>query len=85
MQYLKRATKFSLLYKWLNANRPVACKQWNVSEELIARDVTGGCSGCQQKCIAVNGNAAMMEFKTPTTHKLYRIFLFSEFNEKLEK
>ena len=25
----------------------------------------------------------MMEFKTATTHKLYRIFLFSEINENL--
>ena len=40
--------KQDLGYPMSVKNSPVACKQKNFNENIIVRDVTAGCSGCQR-------------------------------------
>ena len=66
---------------------PVPIGQLHVSngisiEKLIVRDVTTGYSGCQAKCIAVNGYARQTVLKIHAVRELYRTVQFSEMVSK---
>ena len=50
-----------------SCNRPLSCKRNILMKFIIKRDVTAGGSG---KCISVNGNLPIVQFKIPTAPQL---------------
>ena len=58
-------------------NRPVACKDLGMQLEIIARDVTTGCSGCLHSYIEFNGSK-MKCFKLPAVSSVYSIVYINE-------
>ena len=58
--------------------RPVACKDIGMQLEIIACDVTAGCSGCLHKYIEFNGGKTTKCFKIPTTYSVYGIIYINE-------
>ena len=62
-------------------NTPLACRQWNVNETLIERDVTTGCSSWVLACIVLYGlygEVANTGFIGVLLLMLYHIFYFSD-------
>ena len=60
------------------ANSPFACKDLGMQLEIIARDVTTGCSGCLYKYIEFNGNKTTKFFKLPAVRSVYSIDYINE-------
>ena len=59
-------------------NSPFACKDLGMQLEIIARDVTTGCSGCLYKYIEFNGNKTTKCFKLPAVRSIYGIDYINE-------
>ena len=64
--------------RYLLMNRPVACKDLGMQLEIIARDVTTGCSGCLHQYIEFNGNKTTKCFKLPAVSSVYGIVYINE-------